>query len=94
MLRTERVAEATADFATRGLTAVHVLARDCSDASVLRSAVEKTGAEMLTATIRIVGGQLVGGGAFPNGKPACWVPMHLAGLGMSSPLTAYLMLLM
>jgi hypothetical protein len=65
-----------ASFAALGLNAVHVLARDCPDADLLRTALGKVSAESLSAK----------GGVTPGGEvKAGWTAMHLAAGGSSSP---------
>jgi ankyrin repeat protein len=59
---------AWASYATRGLSAIHVLAKHCTDVAVLRAAVSTVGTGILTQA----------GGFYDNGSPANNTPMHCA----------------
>eukprot|EP01047_Picozoa_sp_COSAG01_P086767 COSAG01_NODE_19659_length_997_cov_3.947661_1_plen_181_part_10 len=70
------VSEAEASFATRGLSAVHVLARYCTDAATVRSAVSIAGTDVLSQS----------GGGHTTGKHIQQenaTPMH--GAARSNP---------
>jgi hypothetical protein len=68
---------AKAPYATRGLTALHVLARDCTDAEMVRRGIALAGAGGL---------KTAGGFSRHNDKKAGgWLPIHLAAWRNSSP---------
>jgi hypothetical protein len=68
------VSEAEAPFATRGLSAVHVLARYCTNAATVRSAVCTAGTDALSQS----------GGCDTAGSPVNATPMHYAALSNPS----------
>ena len=65
--------QAPAEYTTRGLTAVHVLSRDCTDLALVR--------EVVARTPQALGEKA---GFFPDGKSAQWVPIHFAASNNSS----------
>jgi ankyrin repeat protein len=72
-------------YATRGLTALHVLVRDCADVVVVGRAIELAGPIVL----QVPGGFLA---AASNGKPGFCLPMHYAAGYNSSAEVVQLML--
>ena len=83
LLEGRAVERMQASFATLGLNTLHVLARDCPDADLLRTALGKVSAESLSAK----------GGVTPGGEvKAGWTAMHLAAGGSSSPEVVTVML--
>ena len=63
-------------YATRGLTTLHVLARDSADVAAVGRGIDLAGPEALATA---------GGFYASSGKPAAWLPIHLAARYNSSP---------
>eukprot|EP01047_Picozoa_sp_COSAG01_P095238 COSAG01_NODE_25981_length_727_cov_0.949045_1_plen_200_part_10 len=74
---------AEAPYATRGLTALHVLARDCTDADIVRRGIALAGADSF---------KTAGGFLGSNDKQGKWLPIHCAALSNSSPEVVRLLL--
>jgi hypothetical protein len=62
-------------YATRGLTALHVLARDSAVVAAVGRAIDLAGPEALATA----------GGYYANGEPAARLPIHVAAMHNSSP---------
>ena len=63
-------------YATRGLIALHVLARDSTVVAAVGRAIDLAGPEALATA---------GGFYASSGEPAAWLPIHVAAQGNSSP---------
>lgn len=65
--------EAEANYATHGLTVVHVLARDCYDVNLVRQVVTRAPQALSESA-----------GTDFSGREAQWLPMHVAAMGNRS----------